>query len=163
MKKSLLFLVILVMSSLLVACGNGDLDSFVKDFNKSAKAHNVHELDPDDFGEIEDEENMSWKNLYESDEYYIEAKYKDGKNLSGYYLVIENSQPYEDLEGDGFMSGVAIAEAIGSSEREFTNEFESALNEGTNSYDVDGYKVSFTYPGESGLTSVGMIINFDKE
>ncbi|WP_342505908.1 hypothetical protein [Sporosarcina sp. FSL K6-2383] len=162
--KRLIF--VLVMSMLfLVACGVDELEEFTKEFNQRALKDDVPELVMDEFGdiEIEEVENMGWQQLYESDSYYIDAKYKDGEKLSGYHLVIDKSEPFEEFEGEGYKAGLSIIKTLGLDAGDYVRGYGTALSEGRGLYIENGYKVSFTYPGSSGITSVGMIINFDKE
>ncbi|AAU85079.1 hypothetical protein BCBBV1cgp32 [Bacillus phage BCASJ1c] len=106
---------------------------------------------------------MSWQNLYESSGYYVDAKYEDGENISGYYLVIDNSQPFEEYKGDGYRTGISIIKALGMDAGDFVRGFGTAMMDGSYSYTENGYRVSMFYPGEDSLTSAGMIINFDKQ
>ena len=158
-----LFLFIGTLLIFISACGSDDLKAFVSDFNKNADRYNIQLLDKDDFGEIEDEEYMSWRELYDSDDYSIDAKYEDGESLSGYYLVIDRGQPIEEFEGNGFKASLSIAKALGLDHKKFIRELGASFNEGSHSYVDKDYRVSFSYSGEESLTSVGTIINFDKQ
>lgn len=161
--KKLLFVFMTMMILLLVACGSDELQEFVDAFNENAKTYDVPELIPEEFGDIEDEEGMTWQQLYESRNYTIDARYKDGKNLFGFHLAIDNNQPYEKLEGVAYHTGITISEALNLNIDKYVKEFETALTTTSHTYTDGDYRIEFFYPGSSSMTSVGMIINFDKK
>lgn len=159
MKRLLVFSLLVF----LIACGESDLETFVKTFNVVSDHYSIQELDFDEFGEIEEDEEMSWQNLHESMEYIIDAKYKDGKNVSGYYLVMDTEEPYEEQEGSAYEAGVAIAESLGLEKEKFEEEFEIALINVVHSYEEKDYTISFSNLGLDSHVSVGMIIDYDKD
>lgn len=162
MKKPLILISILVI--FLVACSENKLEGFTQNYNEKSEVYGIPALDAEEYGEIEKEENMSWQKLFESKNYTIDAKYKDGENLSGYHLAINHeNQPYEKLEGVGYKSSIAIAEALNLNVDQFIKEYETALTTSSHSYTDGDYLIDFTYPGKDSLTSVGMIINYDKQ
>lgn len=147
---------------LLAGCGTDELEKFTDKFNSNAETRNVDKLDIEEFEGIEIEDGRGWQVLYDSSEYTIDAKYEDGKNLSGYYLVIDSSEPFEDMKGNGYDVGKTIAETLELDVNMYEREYETGLTQTSHSYTDENYIVSFTNPGKDGLTSVGMIINFDK-
>ena len=160
-----IYLIAFVLFFALVGCGSDPLKSFVKKFNEISQKNGIDILITDDFGPVEQEEdsNRAWQLLYETNEYIIEAKYEDGKNLSGYYLVIDNNDPYEEREGRGYNAAITIIESLGLVKTKFNNEFKKAMELSSHSYSDDDYIVSFTNPKSDGITSVGLIVNFDKK
>lgn len=151
-----------IIAFLLVACGEDELKDFTRAYNSVAEKYDVPTLDTSEFKDIEEEEFMSWQSLYESRNYNIDAKYKDGKNLSGYHIAMAYEQPYSEQKGMAYNSSVAIAEALDLNIASYVKEFETALTLGSHSYKDEDYLISFTNAGEDSLTSIGMIINFDK-
>lgn len=162
MKKVIM---LVVLAFVLVACGKDDLTNFTDEYNRVAEKKGIDQLSFNTFEEPESESDSdrAWQLLYENDRYIIEAKYEDGKNLSGYYLVIDENQPFYDEKGEGFEAALTIIEALGLNKAKFKAEFRKALKKTSHAYDDENYIVSITNPGVDGLTSVGLIINFDKK
>ncbi len=162
MKK--VFFLILISLFVLVGCGeSNELEDFADKYNRGASNDGIQKLSVDSFGEIEIEDGRGWQKLQETDGYYIDAKYENGEDLSGYYLVIDEDQPFDEREGDGYRAALSIAKAVEVNAGDFVKEFGKALKEGSHSYVENDYLISFSYPKESGVTSVGMIINYDKK
>src|SRR5690625_6937425 len=72
---------------LLVACGSGELDNFVEDFNQSARKYDATELKENEFGEVETEDGEDWRNLFESKEYLIRSEEHTSELQSRGHLV----------------------------------------------------------------------------
>lgn len=158
MKRLFIFALLLF----LVACGESDLETFVKTFNVVAEKYSIQSLDEENFGEIEEDETMSWQNLYESVEYMIDAKFEDGKNMSGVYLVIDTDEPYDEMRGDAYEASVTIAESLGLHKDTYIEEFEIAIMSVHHSYEERGHEITFSNLAFDGHASVGMIISYDK-
>ncbi|WP_152655559.1 hypothetical protein [Oceanobacillus sp. CFH 90083] len=144
--KKILFLWF-VMLLFLVGCSSGEIKSFASDFNEVVKNEGIDVLNPDNFGEIEGGDRNRWQTLYKSEGYTIEANYEDGKKLSGYTVRIESSEPYEQLEGEGYKASVAAARAFGLTPGDFVNNFEIELErkllDDIHSYSEGNYEVVF--------------------
>lgn len=165
MKKALFLLFVSIF--ILTGCGSNELKQFVDDFNEVIENEDIDELNPDNFGELEeseeDDEEFKWRELYESDRYIIEAEYGDGKNLSGYFIHIDPSEPYKELEGKGYRASVSIAKALGLSSSSFSNSFKTALTEDTHSYSENGYEIRFLNIGWDSSIDTGISVTFEEK
>lgn len=160
--KKILFL-LFISFLFLAGCGTGELKSFASDFNEVVENEDINEINPDDFGEIEEEDDFGIQTLYESDRYSIEANYDDSKKLTGYMINIDANDPFEQLEGDGYKASVSTAKALDLSPRDFANNFEKALMSDHHSYKEDDYEIRFSNIGYDLSVDMGMLVTFEKQ
>lgn len=160
--KKVLFL-LFVSFLFLAGCGSGELKSFASDFNEVVENEDIDEINPDDFGEIEEEDDFGFQTLYESDRYSIEANYDNDKHLTGYMINIDANDPFEQLEGDGYRASVSTARALGLSPKDFANNFEKALMSDSHSYTEDDYEIRFLNIGYDMSLDMAMLVTFEMQ
>lgn len=160
MKKVTLFLSF-VMTLFLVGCSSSSgLSDFTKDFNENARKYNVPELVEKEFGEVEDDENMSWQTLFESQKYDIDAKYKDGKTVSGHRVAIKDIENFVGKDGSAYDATLTIVDTLGLDPKKLDEELRKMLNKDNDGYVDNGYKVSLFL---NNVTDTLIYINIDKE
>ncbi|GAB3801405.1 hypothetical protein [Virgibacillus kimchii] len=160
MKKTL-FIILIV--GFLAACGSNELEVFSEEFNRVADTEDLAKIDPDYFGEIQEEDDgFSWRELYESDRYVIEADY-EGNNITGYRIMIDSSEPFEEQEGHGYRASISMADALGLSSRDFSSNFSTALRTDEHSYSEGDFEVSFTHIGWDSSIDTSIFVRFEKK
>lgn len=160
MKKIALFL-LLTMTILLVGCSSsGGLNDFTKEYNENARKYNAPILVEKEFGEIEDDENMSWQTLFESQKYDINAKYKDGKNVSGHRIVIKDIENFAGKDGTAYDATLTIVDTLGLDPKKLDEEIQKMLNKDNKGYVDNGYKISLFL---NNVTDTIIYINIDKK
>lgn len=140
MKKILITLLILVL--VLTGCGSKDneLNTFVDDFNQSARKYDTTELIENEFGEIETEDEEDWRSLFESKEYSIDIMYDDN-NIVGYYIKVESDQTSIDKTGKGYNAVLTLADALGLKTSELEKGMQTAFNDDFFSYEDGDYEI----------------------
>lgn len=164
--RKITFLFSLIMTLFLVGCSSSSgLSGFTKDFNENARKYNVLELVEKEFGEIEDDENMSWQTLFDSQKYDIDAKYKDGKNITGYRITIKEIEKFIENDGEAYDATLNIVDILGLDLKKIDEEFQKVSTKDNEGYIDNGYKVGLFYTGlsDTKITDAEMYINIDKE
>lgn len=123
------------------ACGSSGLDSFVEEFNQSARKYDATELIESEFGEIETEDEESWRNLFESKEYSIDALY-DKKDVVGYNIRVKSDNESIDKAGKGYNAVLTLADTLGLKINDLEKGMQTAFNEDFHDYEDGDYKVS---------------------
>lgn len=161
MKK--VFILLFTCVLVLMGCGSSDkeLNVFVNDFNKRASSEDVPELIPEDFGEIEEEEDEYWKTLYESDKYEITVYYDKKKKIIGYHLSTNLEEIL--LEGKGYNASLALAKSLGISVKDFSKNLGKAMDTDVYTYEENGYEVNIVNLGWDSSVLTSVIIGFDKK
>lgn len=157
MKKLVLFL---LFSILLVGCGANELNTFVEDYNQSARKYDTTELIENEFGDMEkasdlyeemkdeDEEvaeiyknsNEGWRNLYISKEYEIKALY-DGDELTGYSINVDSETNSIDKTGKGYNAALTLADSLGLNTSDLEKGMQEAFNDDFYDYEDGDYEV----------------------
>lgn len=157
MKKITLLLIGLVL--FLGACGSGELDSFVEDFNQSARKYDATELVESEFGEMETEDEESWRNLFESKEYSIDALY-DKKNVIGYYINVKSDTTSIDMTGKGYNAVLTLADSLGLKVSDLEKGMQTAFDDTFHDYEDGNYKVRMSVIN---VVSASMSITIEKK
>lgn len=157
MKKYLLVIITILLT--LTACGKNSLDSFVEDFNQSARKYDAIELVESEFGEIEEEDGETWRSLFKSKEYEIEAIY-DGKEISGYYINVKSDTNSISKEGNGYGAILTIADTLKLNISDLEKGMQKAFNENTHSYEDGEYDIRINVIN---IASATMFITIDKK
>lgn len=141
MKRVLILLILAVL--LLTSCGsaNSELNTFVEKFNQSARKYDATELKGNEFGKIETEDGESWRTLFESKEYSIEALY-DKNNIVGYGIDVVSDETSISKTGRGYSAVLTLADTLGLDIKQLEKGIQTAFNETFHSYEDGGYKVS---------------------
>lgn len=160
--KKLLFLLFIGLF-LLIGCGSNESEEFAKKFNEKATNEDIAKLNADDYGEIVEEENFIWRELFESDRYTIDEYFDSKKDVSGYGINIYPSEPFENQEGEGYRASIAIASTLGLNSKDFANNFKTALRKDEHSYSDSGYDINFIYIGWDSSVDTSIIIRFEKQ
>ncbi|GIN13203.1 hypothetical protein J26TS2_30700 [Shouchella clausii] len=137
---SLLLLSVFVLSGCGSVSGSSELSAFVDDFNQSARKYDATELIDSEFGEIETEDGESWKNLFESNEYSIDALY-DGSDVIGYYINVESDTTSIDKNGKGYNAVLTLADTLGLKTSDLEKGMQEAFNENFYDYEDGDYNV----------------------
>lgn len=165
--KKLLF--VLMCLFVLAGCSSykSELNEFVDSYNKKSYDFvSVDILKEDEFGDVETEKYGDWQLIHEAkDRYSIQVKSKDNK-VTGYYISIEEGEPYESYEGEGFEASQVIAGALGLDADRYNEKYKSAIESDgeTITYTDNDYEVSISefVLGDS-LEHGGIVINYDKK
>lgn len=147
------------MTLFLAGCSS-NLSDFTKDYNENARKYNVPELVEKEFSEIEVDENMSWQTLFESQKYDINAKYRDGKKVSGYRIVIKDLENFITKEGLAYNATLTVIDTLKLDLKKFNKEFEKMLTGEAEEYTDNGYEIKIFLHG---VADNLLYINIDKE
>jgi len=144
---------------LLVACGSGELDSFVEDFNQSARKYDATKLKENEFGEVETEDGEDWRNLFESKEYLINLMY-DKKNIAGYYIKVESDETSIDKTGKGYNAVLTLADSLDLNISDLEKGMQAAFDDNFHDYEDGDYEVRISVIN---ITSAWLSIMIEKK
>lgn len=131
---------------------------FVKDFNDLASlSEGVPAISADN-----DTDENGAQVLYSSNDYGIIAIH-DGDTVKSYSVVLFQSEPYEDMKGNGLNSLLHVASVLDLDTNTLIDELEKAINTEKSLYLEDNYSVMFFNHKLSGDSNFGMVIEFLKK
>ncbi|MEK4150033.1 hypothetical protein NST02_23605 [Robertmurraya sp. FSL W8-0741] len=131
---------ILLLSILLTGCGQNELDTFVDEFNQSARKYDTTELMENEFGKIESEDGEEWRNLFESKEYLIRVYYENN-SISGYHINVESDTTSIDKKGKGYNAVLTLADTLGLNISDLEKGMQEGFNKDFYEYEDGDYKV----------------------
>lgn len=140
MKKYSLLILSGILSLILVGCGNDSLDTFVEDFNQSARKYDSTELIKNEFGEIETEDGESWRNLFNSKEYSLDAYYEKNDAV-GYYINVKSDQNSIDKKGKGYNAILTLADSLEVNISDLEKGMQKAFDENFYKYEDGDYNI----------------------
>lgn len=132
--------IILLSTLILVACGSDGLKSFVDEYNQSARKYDTTELAENEFGEMESEDGESWKNLFQSKEYSIDALY-DNKNVVGYSINVKSDEESIKKDSKGYNAILTLADVLSLDLKKLEDGMQKGFNENFYNYDDGEYEV----------------------
>lgn len=151
------FLAIITILLVLTACNDNSLNSFVKDFNQSARKYDAIELVESEFGEIEEEDGERWRSLFKSKEYEIEAMY-DGKKVSGYYINVNSDTNSILKDSKGYNAVLTLADALDLDIKDLEKGMQEAFNENFYDYEDEYHNIKIRVIN---ITSASMSITIE--
>lgn len=141
MKK---FITIMLLSTLvLVACGSDGLKSFVDEYNQSARKYDTTELVESEFGKVESEDGESWRSLFQSKEYSIEAIY-DKKKVVGYSINVKSDEESIKKDSKGYNAILTLADVLSLDVKKLEGGMQKGFDENFYNYEDGEYDVWIT-------------------
>lgn len=157
MKKLIAAVLIVVFA--LSACGNGELQSFTSDYNQSARKYDATELVESEFGKMETEDGESWKNLFDSKEYTIDALY-DKNKVVGYSINVRSDDTSIKKDGKGYNAVLTLADALDLDAKKLEDGMQKGFNDSFYDYNDGDYNIRIMVIN---ITSASMTITIERE
>lgn len=137
------------------------LKNFIDDFNELASSSDkVNEIDKSNL-----EENGLGFTLYTSPEYEILEYYDELQEYHEFRILISQSQPYKELQGEGFEAMLLIAEALNYDKNTLIETFEDSFSKSrTTTANEDGRSIVIVNQEENeDLADWGIEVNFTNQ